>query len=99
MSARDEIGEQQDEPDEREALQEEIAQTREELGETVEALVNKADVKAQVHDKVDETKDELRAKQHEATTQIAHVARRPTTYWAIAGAVALLLVIGRIRRR
>ena len=36
-------------PDEREALLEEIEETREELGATVEALAKKADVKAQVH--------------------------------------------------
>jgi hypothetical protein len=98
MSARDEIDEQ-DPPDERELLAEEIAQTREELGETVEALVNKADVKAQVQEKVEETKEGLHAKQEEVTVEVARVARRPTTYWAIAGAAVTLLLIGRIRRR
>lgn len=99
MSARDQVGEPQDPPDEREVLQEEIAQTREDLGETVEALVNKADVKAQVHDKVEETKEELHAKQEEVTVEVARVAAKPTTYWAVAGAAAVLLVIGRMRRR
>jgi hypothetical protein len=84
---------------EREHLQEEIAQTREELGETVEALVNKADVKAQLQEKVEETKEELHAKQEEVTVEVARVAARPTTYWAIAGAAATLLLIGRLRRR
>ncbi|MDQ3677201.1 MAG: DUF3618 domain-containing protein [Actinomycetota bacterium] len=96
MSAADEIGEQ---PDEREVLHEEIAQTREQLGETVEALVNKADVKAQVHDKVEETKDDLRAKQQKVVGQASGVARQPMTYWAIAGAAAVLLVLGRLRRK
>jgi ElaB/YqjD/DUF883 family membrane-anchored ribosome-binding protein len=44
---------QSDDPD---RLREEIGQTRAELGETVEALSEKADVKAQVSDKVDEQK-------------------------------------------
>ncbi|MDX6691008.1 MAG: hypothetical protein QOG15_2465 [Solirubrobacteraceae bacterium] len=84
--------------EEREALQEEIAQTREELGETVEALVNKADVKAQVHEKVEESKDELRSKKRVLTAQIGGVAREPATYWAIAGVAAALLALGRLRR-
>lgn len=99
MSARDQVDEQQDPPDEREVLQEEIAQTREELGETVEALVNKADVKGQVQEKVQDTKEELRVKQQDAVAGAAGVARRPVTYWAIAGAAAVLLVLGRLRRR
>jgi S-adenosylmethionine synthetase len=85
--------------DEREVLQEEIAQTREELGETVEALVNKADVKAQVHEKVEESKEELRTKQRAVTSQIADTARKPATYWALAGAAAALLALGRLRSR
>ncbi|MGH2840952.1 MAG: DUF3618 domain-containing protein [Solirubrobacteraceae bacterium] len=98
MSARDQIGEHQDPPDERELLQEEIAQTREELGETVEALVNKADVKAHVHEKVEETKEELREKQQEVTSRVSQIVAQPTTYWAIAGAAAVLLAVGLLRR-
>jgi len=70
MSARDQVGEPPDTPDEREVLQEEIAQTREDLGETVEALVNKADVKAQVHEKVEERKEQLQQVQAEATGKL-----------------------------
>ncbi len=99
MSARDQVGEPQDPPDEREVLQDEIAQTREELGETVEALVNKADVKAQLHDKVHDTKQELRNVQQDATAQVAGAVRRPMTYWAIAGVAAGLLVVGLLRGR
>jgi Protein of unknown function (DUF3618) len=84
--------------DERELLQEEIAQTREELGETVEALVNKADVKAQVHEKVEESKEELRTKQRAVTSKVAGAAREPKTYWAIAGVAAALMALGRLRR-
>ncbi len=97
MSARDQVDEQQDQPDERELLQEEIAQTREELGETVEALVNKADVKAQVQEKVQDTKEELRVKQQDVIAGATGVAHRPMTYWAIAGAAAALLVLRRLR--
>lgn len=39
-----------------EEAREQVERTREQLGETVSALADKADVKAQVHRKVDETK-------------------------------------------
>jgi Protein of unknown function (DUF3618) len=41
-------------PDDRQALEEEIEQTREYLGETVQALAGKADVKARAQDKASE---------------------------------------------
>ena len=46
--------------DDPEVLRRDIERTREELGETVEALSHKADVKAQVAEKVDERKADLR---------------------------------------
>ncbi len=46
-------------PDE---IRRDIKATREDLGETVEALVEKADVKAQVSERVDAVKDDARQK-------------------------------------
>lgn len=57
-------------PDERELLREEIEKVREDLGETVEALANKADLKGQVHDKVEDTKAQLHDKVEETKTQV-----------------------------
>jgi ElaB/YqjD/DUF883 family membrane-anchored ribosome-binding protein len=48
--------------DDPEEIREGIEQTREELGDTVEALAHKADVKAQVQDRVEERKQALQAK-------------------------------------
>jgi ElaB/YqjD/DUF883 family membrane-anchored ribosome-binding protein len=45
-----------------EDLRRDIEHTREELGATVEALSHKADVKAQVREKVDEGKKQVRAR-------------------------------------
>jgi len=45
-----------------EQIRSEIEQTREELGDTVEALAAKTDVKARVHDRVEETKQAAREK-------------------------------------
>lgn len=51
--------EQSDDPDE---IRARIEETRHELGETVEALAAKVDVKAQVKDKVEATKETVREK-------------------------------------
>jgi len=57
-------------PDERELLREEIEKVREDLGETVEALANKADLKGQVHDKVEDTKTQLHDKVEDTKAQV-----------------------------
>ena len=64
-----------DSPDQ---LRQEIEQTRAELGDTVEALAAKADVKAQVKDKLDATKEDVKEK---VTTQAAAVKEK------VAGAI------------
>ncbi len=59
-------------------IQSEIEQTREELGETIEALAQKADVKAQAKQRIEDTKasvsektEELRAKAREVSPEAA----------------------------
>lgn len=54
-----------------EELRGDIEATREELGDTVDALSQKADVKAQVSGAVDEQKAKLRAKQEEITQRVS----------------------------
>jgi hypothetical protein len=86
-------------PSEREALLEQIEETREELGATVEALAHKADVKAQVHDKVEERKEQLQQIQNEATGKLRTTLDGPTVPAAIAAAATVLLLISTLRRR
>jgi ElaB/YqjD/DUF883 family membrane-anchored ribosome-binding protein len=53
-----------------EEIRREIEETREELGDTVEALSEKADVKGQISEKVEERKQALRAKQAELKEKV-----------------------------
>lgn len=71
MSAEGHTGEQpiEHQPDEREQLKEEIERVREDLGETVEALAGKADVKAQVQDRVDDAKAQAQDRMGQAKAQ------------------------------
>jgi ribosome-binding protein aMBF1 (putative translation factor) len=84
---------------EREALLEQIEETREELGATVEALAHKADIKAQVHEKVEERKEQLQQVQAEATGKLRKTLDGPLVPGAIAAVAALLLVLSRRRSR
>ncbi len=59
------------EASETEQLRGDIAETREELGDTVEALSQKADVKAQARGAVDEQKAKLRAKRDELKEKVS----------------------------
>ncbi|HWC26377.1 MAG TPA: DUF3618 domain-containing protein [Solirubrobacteraceae bacterium] len=93
-----ENGAPQEPASEREALLEQIEETREELGATVEALAHKADVKAQVHERVEDRKDQLQQVQAEATGKLRAMLERPAVPAAIAAAAALLLLIS-LRRR
>lgn len=60
-------------PDDQDELRRQIEQTRSELGDTVEALSAKADVKAQVKEKVDERKDQLHDQQEQAKVKLDEV--------------------------
>ncbi len=93
-----ENGAPQDPASDREALLEQIEETREELGATVEALAHKADVKGQVHEKVEERKERLHQVQAETTGKLRTILARPAVPAAIAAGAALLLLIS-LRRR
>jgi ElaB/YqjD/DUF883 family membrane-anchored ribosome-binding protein len=93
--------------DDPESLRREIEETREDLGDTVEALSQKADVKAQVSAKVDERKAALKQKvggvrerasgatpddAKRAAAQIAHkTEERPFPAVGVALGIGLLL--------
>ncbi len=76
-------------------LRREIERTRAELGATVEALSQKADVKAQAKEKVDHVKDQARERAQE--TQ-AKAKQQPAVPVGI-GIGLLLFAVWRIRRR
>ena len=77
-------------------LRRDIDQTRSDLGETVEALSQKADVKTQVKEKVDEGKVQLRQRQE---TVRQDVSERPAPYAAGAAVAVGVLVLWVVRRR
>jgi ribosome-binding protein aMBF1 (putative translation factor) len=95
----DDGGPSQDAPDEREALLEEIEETREELGAAVEALAQKADVKSAVQEKVEEGKEQLQRKEVELKTKLRHALDGPAVPGAIAAVAGLLLLVSLRRCR
>ena len=97
-----------------EQIQRDIEQTREELGDTVEALAEKADVKAQAKRKVEATKTSVSEKKEQllgrakeaspdsaasAATQASEKARENPVALAAAGAFAFGFLAGRISKR
>jgi ElaB/YqjD/DUF883 family membrane-anchored ribosome-binding protein len=95
-----------------EQIQSEIAQTREELGDTIEALAQKADVKAQARERIEETKasvsekkDEFVAKAREVSpeaaanvaSEVSQTARERPVPLGVAFAAGFLL--GRVSKR
>jgi ElaB/YqjD/DUF883 family membrane-anchored ribosome-binding protein len=84
-----------------ERLQHEIEETRAELGDTVDALAQKADVKARVSEKVEERKAALRASQEDVKASVNGARERASRATeerplpAIAVALGLGLLIGR----
>jgi hypothetical protein len=84
-----------------EALRRDIAEKRRELGDTVAELAAKADVKAQVHERVEERKQAVRDSAHQARETVAAQASKPDprALAAVAGAIAFLLLVLRKRRR
>jgi conjugal transfer/entry exclusion protein len=81
-------------PREPEEIQREIEQTRAQLGDTVEALAQKADVKAQATQKLDQTKAQAT---HKLEQTKAAVSENPTPFVA-AGAIAAGLLAWRLIR-
>ena len=92
-------GAAQDIATEREALLEQIEETREKLGATVEALAHKADIKAQVHEKVEERKEQLHQVQAEATGKLRQTLDGPRVPAAIAAVATVLLLLSLRRGR
>ena len=84
-----------------ERLQHEIDETRAELGDTVDALAQKADVKARVSEKVEQRKAALRERQEDLKAMVKgareRAEERPLPAIAIALGVGLLIgrAIGR----
>lgn len=62
------------------------------MGQTVQALAEKTDVKAQVHKKVEETKDNARARAHEVAHGAASVPAKATSNNKVAVPVLVCLV-------
>jgi ElaB/YqjD/DUF883 family membrane-anchored ribosome-binding protein len=82
-----------------EQLQHEIEETRAELGDTVDALAQKADVKARVSEKVEQRKEDLK-ESVDGARERASRATEERPFPAIAVALGLGLLIGwAIRRR
>jgi hypothetical protein len=79
-----------------------IAEKRQALGDTVEALVDKTDVKGRVAAKVDERKAQLHDQGERVATQAREVVetarQRPVPLAVVAAIVALLAVIFVVRR-
>jgi uncharacterized protein YjbJ (UPF0337 family) len=101
MTPRENTAKQPSDP---EQLNEEIQETREDLGDTVEALAQKADVKGQVQEKVEERKEQLRGAQEQMKAKVGEAAgqarQRPLPIGAaVAALLAGLLLLRLIRRR
>lgn len=86
-------------PSERAALLVQIEETREELGATVEALAHKADIKAQMHDKVQERREHLHQLQAEAGGKLRATLDGRLVPAGIAATATLLLVLSLRRGR
>jgi hypothetical protein len=97
-----------------EQLQREIEHTRAELGDTVEALAEKADVKAQAKQKVEDTKASVSGKKEQllgkvkesspdgavsAASRASQTARQNPVPLALAGIFAAGFLTGRAFRR
>jgi ElaB/YqjD/DUF883 family membrane-anchored ribosome-binding protein len=96
MTSRDDIpNEVETTPADPEKLREEIAATREDLGETVQALADRADVKARAQEKVGEAKQQTEQAAEQAVQQ---VRRRPLPFAAV-GAFVVGVVVGVILHR
>jgi hypothetical protein len=80
-------------------LRREIERTRAELGATVEALSQKADVKQQARDKVEQAKASAQTKAHDLQQKMPEQARERPIVPVAAGIGAALVALWLIRRR
>ena len=82
-----------------EQIEADIERTRSDLGDTVAAVAEKADVKAQAKQKVDEAKARLRAvapdSAGEGAGKVGRVASDNKRVLAIGGAVVVAFLLGR----
>lgn len=107
----DQLGQQQASPHE---LQAEIEKTREELGDTVEALAEKADVKAQAKARIESAKDAAQQKREDVgaklksatpetaaagAQQVAMTAKKNPIPLAASGAFLVGFLVGRLSSR
>jgi ElaB/YqjD/DUF883 family membrane-anchored ribosome-binding protein len=79
-----------------EEIKRDIEQTREELGDTVEALAEKADVKAQARQKVEEIKEKAKAAAPDNAQQVTEAAKRNPVPVIAVGALVAGFVLGRL---
>jgi hypothetical protein len=108
---QDQLGQEQASPEE---LQAEIEKTREELGDTVEALAEKADVKAQAKARIESAKDAAQQKKETVSTtiksatpesaavgaqKVATTAKKNPVPLAAGGAFVVGFLIGRLSSR
>lgn len=96
--------------DEASKIREEIASGRAELAETVQALVEKADVKARVRESISESTEHIQQKASQAASQLADTGRHAASsaksarrhagglYAAGGAGVLVLLTVLLVRR-
>ncbi|WP_394428269.1 DUF3618 domain-containing protein [Streptomyces sp. SGAir0957] len=96
-----------------EELRDQVEQTRHELGDTVQALADKADVKARTQEKAAALKEQTAAKASELTAQAKAKAEQAQQVWQdkapepvrdkramlIAAGVAVVTVVALVRRK
>jgi ElaB/YqjD/DUF883 family membrane-anchored ribosome-binding protein len=83
-------------PSDPDELREEIAATREDLGETVQALADKANVKARAREMVKERKQQAG---HAAEHGVQAVRRRPLPFAVVAALLVGLFIGAFLQRR
>ena len=76
-------------------IQADIERTRAEVGDTVEALAEKTDVKARVHDRVEEVKAKVADSTPDSTHSAAEKVRANPVPFAAAAALLFVFWLGR----
>jgi hypothetical protein len=76
-------------------IQADIERTRAEVGDTVEALAEKTDVKARVHDRVEEVKAKVAENTPDSTHSAAEKVRANPVPFAAGAALLFVFWLGR----